>query len=177
VLKLVVIVLSVCYPFMVYWGLNHYDVKWLLLILLVLLAMRWLVIDAQGERYVVAATIVCVSAIVFLWGEKVGLKFYPVMVSTGFFVLFASSLFTSMSFVERLARLRESTVSEKAKAYMRQVTIAWCVFFVLNGTVAAYTALWGSEELWVLYNGLISYLLMGVLAGGEWLVRQRVKNG
>jgi len=177
VLKLVVIALSVCYPFMVYWGLHYYDVKWLLLILLVLLAMRWLVIDAQGERYVVAATIVCVSAIVFLWGEKVGLKFYPVMVSAGFFVLFTSSLFTSMSFVERLARLRESHLSEKAMAYMRQVTIAWCVFFVLNGMVAAYTALWGSEEVWVLYNGLISYLLMGVLAGGEWLVRQGVKNG
>ncbi len=162
---------------MVYWGLHYYDVKWLLLILFVLLAMRWLVIDAQGERYVVVVTLVCISGIVFFWGEKVGLRFYPVMVNAGFFILFTSSLFTSMSFVERLARLRESTVSEKAMAYMRQVTIAWSVFFVVNGTVATYTALWGSEEVWVLYNGLISYLLMGGLAGGEWLVRQRVKNG
>ena len=162
---------------MVYWGLHYYDVKWLLLVLVALLAMRWLVIDVQGERYVVAATMVCVSAIVFFWGEKVGLRFYPVMVSTGFFILFASSLLTSVSFVERLASLRESHLPDKAKAYMRQVTIAWSAFFVINGTIAAYTALWGSEEVWLLYNGLVSYLLMGALAGGEWLLRQKVKNG
>ncbi len=162
---------------MVYWGLGHYDVKWLLLALFALLAMRWVAIESQGERYVVVATLVTVSGIVFFWGEKIGLRFYPVMVSTGFFVLFVSTLFTSTSFVERLARINESNLSLKAMAYMRKVTMAWCVFFVLNGTIATYTALRGSDELWVLYNGLISYLLMGVLAAGEWLVRQTVKNG
>ena len=40
---------------------------------------------------------------------------------------------------------------------------------------AVITALWSSERVWALYNGLIAYVLMGTLFAGEWLVRQRVK--
>jgi uncharacterized membrane protein len=39
-----------------------------------------------------------------------------------------------------------------------------------------YTALWTSAETWTLYNGLIAYLLIGALVGGEWLIRARFKD-
>jgi uncharacterized membrane protein len=51
------------------------------------------------------------------------------------------------------------------------VTQLWCAFFIANGAVAIYTALFGSRDDWALYNGLIAYLLMGGLFGGEWLYR------
>jgi len=60
-------------------------------------------------------------------------------------------------------------------AYTRKVTIMWCAFFVANGLAALATALWASNEVWLLYNGLVSYLLMGALFAGEWLVRRRIK--
>jgi len=62
-------------------------------------------------------------------------------------------------------------------AYTRRVTQVWCGFFVLNGSVALVTALWASDATWALYNGLISYCLMGCLFAGEWLVRRKVKAG
>ena len=62
-----------------------------------------------------------------------------------------------------------------AVAYTRRVTQVWCGFFVFNGAVSLGTALWGSPAAWALYNGLLAYVLMGVLFGGEWLLRQRVK--
>ena len=52
----------------------------------------------------------------------------------------------------------------------------WCGFFVVNGAVAAATALWATPAVWALYNGLLSYVAMGVLMGGEWLVRRRVRG-
>jgi uncharacterized membrane protein len=58
--------------------------------------------------------------------------------------------------------------------YTRKVTWAWCGFFALNGTAALVTALWASERIWALYNGLVAYVLIGLLFAGEWLVRQRV---
>ena len=51
------------------------------------------------------------------------------------------------------------------------------VAFLINGAIATYTALWTTEEVWMMYNGMIAYFLMGLLAGGEWLIRQKVKRG
>jgi len=55
------------------------------------------------------------------------------------------------------------------------VTIVWCVFLLLNGLVALWTALYASLELWTAYNGFVAYLLMGALFGGELLVRKFVR--
>jgi uncharacterized membrane protein len=52
----------------------------------------------------------------------------------------------------------------------------WCGFFLLNGSIALATTLWGTEAQWALYNGAIAYVLMGVIAAVEWLVRQRVRG-
>ena len=77
--------------------------------------------------------------------------------------------------VERLARLREPALDARGVAYTRKVTWAWVFFFMVNGGVAAWLA-WGHDlRAWALYNGLIACLLMGLLMGGEWLVRRRVR--
>ncbi|MFY3265494.1 hypothetical protein ACOTE4_24645 [Achromobacter xylosoxidans] len=55
--------------------------------------------------------------------------------------------------------------------YTRAVTRVWCGFFAINGTVAAMLAAWGPWSWWTAYNGAISYVLMGLLMGAEWLLR------
>jgi uncharacterized membrane protein len=47
------------------------------------------------------------------------------------------------------------------------------VFFAANGSIAWWTTD-QSMNIWTLYNGLIAYVAMGVMFGGEWLIRQRV---
>ncbi len=173
-LKVVVVLLTIAYPFMVYWGLQHYSAATLLPLLLLLLVMRWFAGNRPGERVVLIAILAIVIAVGFIWGHRLGLKFYPALVNLGFLVLFAASLVSPPSIVERFARLRHPELPAKAVGYTRRVTWAWCLFFVFNGSAAALTALWASDEIWALYNGFIAYLLIGALAGGEWLVRQRV---
>jgi uncharacterized membrane protein len=175
-LKVVVIILTIGYPFMVYWGLQHYSAAKLLPLLLALLALRWLVGNRPGERPVLIAILAIVLTVAFTWGHQIGLKFYPALVNLGLLVLFAGSLLSPPSFVERLARLREPDLSPAGVIYTRRVTLVWCIFFIVNGSVAAATALWASNEIWVLYNGFIAYLLIGTLTAGEWLVRQRVMH-
>jgi uncharacterized membrane protein len=103
------------------------------------------------------------------------LKLYPALVNAVFLVLFGISLRHPPSAVERIARLTEPDLPAAAVPYTRRVTQVWCLFFLGNGAVALATALWASNHAWALYNGLISYLLMGALFGGEWLVRRRVR--
>jgi uncharacterized membrane protein len=78
--------------------------------------------------------------------------------------------------IERIARIREPNLPDAAVRYTRIVTEVWCLFFVLNA-VALYTALAADIEVWALYNGVIAYVLMGLLFAGEYLVRRRVQRG
>lgn len=112
-----------------------------------------------------------------LWSNALlPLKLYPVLVNLAFLIAFAWSLGTSQSMVERLARLTEPDLPPAGVAYTRTVTWVWCVFFVVNGAIALATALWASEAVWSLYNGVIAYVLMGLLFGIEYLVRLRIKR-
>ena len=90
-------------------------------------------------------------------------------------LLFARSLWQPQTLIERLARLQDPQLPAEAIRYTRRVTQVWCGFFVVNGTLALTTVLLGDMALWSLYNGLLSYLLMGTLMGGEWLLRRRLQ--
>jgi uncharacterized membrane protein len=50
------------------------------------------------------------------------------------------------------------------------------VFFVANGAVALLTAFFAPEAVWSLYTGVVSYVLMGAMFGGEYLLRMRFRR-
>ena len=91
-------------------------------------------------------------------------------------ILFAASLTMKQTVIEKLARIKEPDLDAKGVAYCRNVTKVWCVFFIINGSIALYTALFTSLEHWMLYNGFISYMLMGLLMAVEYIVRLKVKK-
>lgn len=101
---------------------------------------------------------------------------YPLAVNLLMLCAFALSLKGRMSLVEQLARIKEPDLDAAGVRYTRQVTKAWCIFFVVNGSLAAATALSGSLELWTLWNGLLSYLAMGLMFAGEYLIRLKVRG-
>ena len=175
-LKLAVLVLSIAYPFLIYWGLQHYSASRLLPLLFLLLGLRWIVGGKSSERTTLIVIMAALVFIVLVWGHQLGLKFYPVMVNIGFLSLFVGSLIFPPPIVERMARIREPDLSPRGVAYTYKVTWVWIVFFIINGSIAALTAVWGSDEIWVLYNGFIACLLIGILFGSEWLVRRRYIN-
>lgn len=145
-------------------------------LLCVLLALRWVTGNAPGERKVLIFSIIALLVIILCWGQALGLKFYPVVMNLGFLVLFAGSLFSRMTVVERLARIKEPDLSDAGVAYTRKVTWVWSLFFIINGGIAAITAVFFSDEVWLFYNGFLAYLLIGLLAASEWIVRQRMKQ-
>ncbi|MFV0277053.1 MAG: hypothetical protein ACK5HY_07700 [Parahaliea sp.] len=126
---------------------------------------------------VLLALALLLLALGMLWSnDPRWLRYYPVAVNLTLLLCFALSLCRGPPVVERLARLREPELPSAALSYTRRVTQVWCGFFALNGGAALYTALYSSLEVWALYNGLLAYLLMGALFGGEWLLRPRVRH-
>ena len=115
----------------------------------------------------------CLLSLTF---SSIGFMFYyPVAVNLVLLIVFAHSLRGAQSIVERLARLQEPELSPRGVRYTRKVTQAWCVFFALNGTVAAVTAVIGDLKLWTWWNGLLSYGAMGLMFGGEYLLRRHLQ--
>lgn len=168
--------LTLAYPVLVYFGLGQsIEPRWLALLLVAMALMR----AAFGRErvWMLAAAGSLVLAAFSFWGNQaMPLKLYPVLVSVTLLCVFSASLVYPPSVIERLARLHEPDLPVSGVAYTRRVTQVWCGFFVFNGSVSLMTALWASDAGWAIYNGMISYLLMGVLFVGEWLFRKRVKS-
>jgi uncharacterized membrane protein len=165
---------SVAYPVVVYLALGHVSPRWIAL-LLVGLALARAGVTRESFWLGAAALAMVLAAASFLGDAWMPLKLYPALVNLVMLGLFSMSLWRGPTVVERLARLRDPELPPAAVAYTRRVTQVWCGFFVVNGLVAVATALWASTAVWTLYNGLLSYAVMGALMGGEWLVRRRVR--
>lgn len=103
------------------------------------------------------------------------MRFYPVVINLSMLGFFALSLIKPPSVIETLARLSDPQLPDSAIPYTKNVTKAWCLFFAFNGFVAAYTAVFMSLESWTIYNGFVSYILIGLMFGVEYLIRRKVK--
>ncbi len=173
--------LLLAYPLLVYFGLARLSPRWVALALLALAATsraarRGLGQVARGEWLILGATAGLCAAVPVSGSERL-LRLYPALVNAGMLALFGRSLLRPPTVVERLARLQDPQLPPEGVAYTRRVTQVWCLFFVGNGALAAWTAFRASRATWLLYNGLVAYLLMGLLFAGEWLVRRRVLGG
>jgi len=104
------------------------------------------------------------------------IKAYPVAINCGLAMAFGVSLIRPPTVIERIARLSEPELDEHGIRYTRNVTKVWVVFFVVNGSISAWSALAASIEVWTLYNGFIAYLLIGGLFSVEFAVRQIVRR-
>lgn len=170
------VVLTVLYPLVIWFGDGQVEPRWLAALLLLAAASRLPAMKvSSAARWSVAGALL-LAAFAVWHNALLPLKLYPVLVNAAFLAAFAYSLASPPSMVERLARMTEPDLPPQAVAYTRVVTQVWCVFFVINGSIALGTALWASPAVWSLYTGVISYVLMGALFGGEYLVRLRFKR-
>lgn len=131
--------------------------------------------------FVSSTLLLFVGIACFLTDKAVFLKLYPLLISAVFLFAFGSTLFFPPVIIYRFACLADKSLTDSPKrkaveSYCRKVCIVWCVFFVFNGTVSLCTAVFADYELWSLYNGLISYILMGLLFAVEYCIRRRVNK-
>ena len=98
-----------------------------------------------------------------------------------FLFAFGITLFRPPSMIFRFAVIQDKSIpnslnEKRIAAYCVKVTIVWIIFFVCNGSIAAWTIFSGSDSLWAVYNGGISYILMGILFAGEYIIRKKVQK-
>lgn len=173
------VLLTVLYPFAVYFGLEHLQPRYLAVLLLFVFVMRLLLRPGKGWQRrdsVLLALLSVFVALVFALNSREGLLFYPVLVNFFMLVSFAVTLFYPPSMIERFARVMDKNLPDPAIGYTRKVTMVWTAFFAANTLISGYTALFCSLEVWSLYNGLLAYGLVGFLFVAELPVRWLFKR-
>jgi uncharacterized membrane protein len=173
---LLVVLITMIYPLVVWLSQGHIEPRFLagLLVLGGLTRLHHLKIS-QASRWWLAGTLLLF--ILAVWSNGLlPLKLYPVLVNVALLGAFAYSLIFPPSIIERFARLQDPDLPLEAIGYTRRVTQIWCVFFTVNGAIALMTALWATPAIWTLYNGLIAYLMMGLLFAGEHVFRWHFKR-
>ena len=98
--------------------------------------------------------------------------YYPATVSFLFLAGFSLSLCYPPTAIERIARKMMPNLPLEGIRYTRRVTQVWCAFFAINGVIALWTIM-QPMKIWLMYNGLLSYCAMGLMFGGEWLIRHK----
>lgn len=181
--------ISVLYPVLVYcgiryWGLSPRRMSLMLLALGFYHFLNFTRCKSKADRgrtgALVALILVC-ALVAFFANNILFVKFYPVLVNLSLLAFFGFTLWRPPSFAFRMACLGDKNlmVSPSFKAverYCNKVTFAWCLFFVVNGLVSSLTVFVGSDKIWSLYNGLISYILIGLFFIVEYLVRKMVQS-
>jgi len=171
--------LLILYPIIVYTGLSYFEPRYVAVALICVFLLRLATHSKSNQPWLKLTSVMAIAVLLFsvVFDQAIGVLLYPVAMNLGLLSIFAYSLYKKPCVIETLARLQEPDLDEFAVQYTEKVTWVWCLFFCINGSIALYTALYASIAQWTLYNGLISYLLMGTLMSVEWLVRWKVKAG
>ena len=187
IIRTVGVLLGVLFPFIVYFAISR---KSDLMMAGVLVALGLFAFVFSGRRDSgVPGAVLCtldfaLAAVFLASGSFLAVKLYPLIVTGSFLSFFAMSLFPGRTpVIEKIASytVKAEDRDDFFRNYCRKVTVAWCVFFVMNGLVSLATALFCSDETWTLYNGVISYVLIGMMFTAEYIIRiilrKRRKSG
>jgi len=177
IIQIVAALALLLYPFAVYVGLSHFDVRAAALVLLVLIApaaiarlRKYRSSEVRALAFVPLVTVGLLAASAVL--DAAGfILLVPVFVNLGLLATFGPTLRWGPPMIERFARLQEPELSESKVSWCRTWTWIWCAFFSLNAAAAAALALFAPLRWWTLYNGLIAYGLIGLLFAAEFVLR------
>jgi uncharacterized membrane protein len=116
-------------------------------------------------------------AIVLLLGayyiQSITAKVLPVLIQLMLLYFFGRTLLKGKgpSLIESFVRLEFPEFPPGISEYCRQLTVLWTGFFAFNAITCVLLAIWGSDFWWTLYNGIVIYLMIGLLVTGEYIYR------
>ncbi|GLP97031.1 hypothetical protein [Paraferrimonas sedimenticola] len=169
--------LLLAYPAFVYLGVQYQFSNSVLAVILIAFGLRAILAKTNPAVAKIALPTAVIGLILGVssayFQQHDWLLYYPVAVNLCLLFWFAMSLRNGAPVITEIARIKDPDLPIQAQLYTRRLTAGWTFFFAINGTIAAITTQ-QSLATWALYNGAISYCLIGALLGGEFCYRKLV---
>lgn len=171
IIKFFGIVFTILYPFVVFFALkSHIALRAMALFLLCMAGISF--IRNKNIWIFICVLLLCLGLIVC--NQGIFLKLYPVIMNISVCLMFALSL-RDTPLIEKFAKKMEYILDTQQKQYTKKLTLIWAVFMGMLAIISAITVFL-SNEIWVIFNGLISYILIAIMIGVEFIVRKKVMN-
>ncbi|MGZ8219307.1 hypothetical protein [Methylomagnum sp.] len=170
-LKIPLTVLAVAaYPFLGAYLVRQGWAPWVLVLFATLTAFRAVRAGARSTRlgHGLMAALCLLGA---FFAEDIATRLIPAFVYLSVALLFGHTLRHPPSLIERMVRLQFPEFQPGIADYLRQLTWVWTGLFVVSAVICAGLATLPDSRPWTLFTGLVVYVLMGVLAVGEYLYR------
>lgn len=152
--------ICILYPFLIFYLLTHnYSYRVVGLVFLLILVLKFFV-----SKKILALLIgLVLSAGIILLEQQIFLKLYPCFMNLGFFILFCSdkALPYLKSGILNMAKLLKLSLII-SDSTLKDIKKHWTLFLFINTLISIFTV-FSSLKVWTIYNGLISYILIGSL--------------
>jgi uncharacterized membrane protein len=182
-------VLIVLYPVLVFSALVIFklSIRYLSVFIIALAVAYFLVHrhNYKGKHTIVvfiSPVVLCgIGIICLITKSSLTLKIYPALADLIYFVIMGTSVLIPPPLVFYFLNMFDKKIKEHIKPefferYCRRAAIVWCVFFVVDGAFSLVTVFWGSDIIWGIYNGGITYVLMGLIFAGEYFILKMVEK-
>ena len=126
-------------------------------------------------KFAIPIFIMLLVILIFHYTNWIVAKYYPVIVNFVLFCIFFGSTFSEETVIQKMAKLMEPNIKPKALEYTRKLTYIWSIFMLANFFISLATVFM-SEKVWAIYNGFLSYMLVGVFFIIEYMVRINFKK-
>lgn len=103
------------------------------------------------------------------------LKYYPVCMNFFFFSLFTITAFQKETLIQKIAKKIDGDLTEDFEDYTRKLSYIW-ILVTFTNFVMSFSTLFLSDKIWALYNGCISYFLIGLVLMVEFPIRMIYKR-
>ncbi len=177
--KFFIILVIILYPFIIFASLNSLSIKYVSLIVILIFILRLLILrkDSNITWKLITIVGIILAVVTILINNITAMLLYPVFVNVSLLCIFCYSLLQEKSLITKLAmRMSKEPLSMYAIKYTWYVTFAWCIFFAINASISILTVIIGSIKIWTLYNGFISYILIGSMMLIEIIIRTIVRR-
>jgi uncharacterized membrane protein len=164
-------------PWVLYWTLSQHrvDVAAITLIAWVIVRTIPILLSAKPEQRVAALQLPAIAlffaGLGWLLNNGTWLLVMPAATQATFGLAFLRSL-RGTPLIENFARMVKPDLSVPEQAHCRSWTRVWGFYLIFLAAFGLALARWASLEVWTVYVGIVSYVLVGVLFAIEYLVRK-----
>ncbi len=126
-------------------------------------------------KFLMPLCITLTVIILFHYTKIFAVKLYPVVVNFLICTIFWGSLFAKETIIQKFARAIDGELNDFGIVYTKNLTYIWCAFLLINFLISVWTVFL-NEHIWALYNGFVSYILLGSLFIVEYTIRRILKK-
>ncbi|MDR2729466.1 MAG: hypothetical protein LBB81_01035 [Treponema sp.] len=130
----------------------------------------------------ISPAILCIiGAASFLLDDFNVIKLYPVLADLSYITIMVTSFFfpppLAYYFIDIFDKSMKTKIpQDNFYRYCLRASVVWVIFFIVDGIISLITVYHSSDFFWGIYNGGITYCMMGLIFAGEFIILKIIEK-